>query len=149
MAPLKDQEQWMKSAKALEECLVLIAIRFTAYATVEGRNVLEASARGLTFAMADVFAGALLCEHAAWSEAKTRASGSDAIMASAAKVDRISAQRWCEQLDRRVDQLIQSLGNEDRYEQDKEMLFGLADARAHPAQQASPVSSQTYGEAKL
>ncbi|GJJ71021.1 hypothetical protein EMPS_03371 [Entomortierella parvispora] len=149
MAPLKNQEQWVKSAKALEECLVLIAIRFTAYATAEGRNVLEASARGLTFAMADVFAGALLCEHSAWSEAKARANSSDTVAASAARVDRISAQRWCEQLDRRVDHLIQSLGNEDRYEQDKEMLFGLADARARPAQQGSPLSSLTFGEAKL
>ncbi|KAG0045459.1 hypothetical protein BGZ83_009331 [Gryganskiella cystojenkinii] len=153
MAPLKNKPEWVKSAKSLEESLILIAIRFTAYATVEGRNVLEASARGLTFAMADVFSGALLCQHAAWSEDKARATPLDAIAVAAAKVDKISAQRWCEPLDRRVDQLIQSLGDENRYEEDKAMLFGLADARTARAAANGPstvlVAGQAYGEAKL
>ncbi|KAF9191815.1 hypothetical protein BGZ51_006699 [Haplosporangium sp. Z 767] len=149
MAPLRSKPEWIKSAKSLEESLILIAIRFTSYSTPEGRNVLEASARGLAFAMADVIAGALMCQHAAWSEAKARANPSNTIAAAEANVDRISAQRWCEELYRRVDHQIQSLGQEERYEQDKQMLFALADARAASKTKNPISSSSTFGEAKL
>ncbi|KAG0213516.1 hypothetical protein BGX28_004152 [Mortierella sp. GBA30] len=113
MAPLSSKTQWIKSCKSLEESLVLIAIHFTSYSTTEGRQILEASARGLSFAMADVIAGALLCQHAAWSETKAQASPSNNVAAVEANVDRISAQRWCEELYRRVDHQIQALGKED------------------------------------
>ncbi|KAF9323059.1 hypothetical protein BGZ91_003863 [Linnemannia elongata] len=146
MAPLKGQSEWAKSAKSLEECLVLIAIRFTAYSTYEGRNTLEASARGLSLAMADVIAGALLCQHAAWSLAKAKANSSNALAAAEAKVDQISAKRWCEDLYRRVDHQIQNLGREERYEEDKLMLFKLAEARGNAASKAS---FESFGEAKL
>ncbi|KAF9108441.1 hypothetical protein BGX29_000078 [Mortierella sp. GBA35] len=129
LAPLKDQAQWVKSAKSIEECLGLISHHFTTYATLETRNLLEASARGLTFAMADVIAGALLCQHAAWSEAKAKSNPSNTIAASEATVDRISAQRWSEGLDKKLTFQIENLGSETRYEEDKLMLFGLADAR--------------------
>lgn len=97
---------------------------------METRRFLEASARGLTFAMADVISGALLCEHAAWSEAKSKGGPSDTITAAEARIDRVIAQRWCEDLDRKIANQIEALGNEARYEDDKLMLFGLADARA-------------------
>ncbi|KAF9585932.1 hypothetical protein BGW38_010911 [Lunasporangiospora selenospora] len=147
MAPLKKQSQWEKSAKSLEQCLVLLAIHFTAYATLDGRKTLEASARGLTLAMADVFAGALLCQHAAWSNAK--ANPSDSVSVNAANVDQVTAQRWCEGLDRRVDYQIQSLGSDERYEQDKMMLFGLADARDAAAAKAGISNGYSYGESRL
>ncbi|KAI8348948.1 hypothetical protein B0O80DRAFT_461521 [Mortierella sp. GBAus27b] len=102
MAPLRSRPD-------LEECLVLIAIRFTSYATPDGRKILESSARGLSLAMADVFAGALLCQHAAWSESKAKANPSDQVAAVAARVDQISGQRWCEELYRRVEHQIQTL----------------------------------------
>ncbi|KAG0255655.1 hypothetical protein BG011_004986 [Mortierella polycephala] len=152
MAPLRSKPEWVKSAKSLEESLILIAIRFTSYSTPEGRNVLEASARGLAFAMADVIAGSLMCQHAAWSEAKAKANPSNTLAAAEANVDRISAQRWCEELYRRVDHQIQSLGQEERYEQDKQMLFALADARAAAtaSKAKNPISSSSaFGEAKL
>lgn len=150
MAPLRSRPEWIKSAKSLEECLTLIAIRFTSYATVDGRKTLEASARGLSFAMADVFAGALLCQHAAWSEAKAKAQPSNKLAAAEAQVDRISGQRWCEELYRRVDHQIQALGQDERYEQDHQMLFGLADARrAGGGVTAGKSSGHAYGEAKL
>ncbi|KAF8935521.1 hypothetical protein BGZ47_009906 [Haplosporangium gracile] len=148
MAPLKGQSEWAKSAKSLEECLVLIAIRFTAYSTSEGRKTLEASARGLSLTMADVIAGALLCQHAAWSQMKANASPSNAVTAAEAKVDQISAQRWCEELYRRVDHQIQNLGREERYEEDKLMLFKLAEARGSAAAGARS-SVEGFGEAKL
>ncbi|KAF9322026.1 hypothetical protein BG003_008217 [Podila horticola] len=147
LQPLKGQLQWDQSVKSLERSLVLIATRFTAYATKSGLAVLEASARGLTFAMADVIAGALLCQHAAWSAAKAKASPTDAIAVAAANVDRISAQRWCENLDQRVDYQIQSLGEDERLEQDRQMLFGLADARS--ASSKSTTASFRFGEAKM
>ncbi|KAF9096899.1 hypothetical protein BGX29_000356 [Mortierella sp. GBA35] len=147
MAPLKSQAEWAKSAKSLEECLVLIAIRFTAYSTAEGRNTLEASARGLSLAMADVIAGALLCQHAAWSLAKANKATptNKSLVVAEAKVDRISAQRWCEDLYRRVDHQIQNLGREERYEEDKLMLFELSEARGRSATK----SASSFGEAKL
>ncbi|KAF9930877.1 hypothetical protein FBU30_011166 [Linnemannia zychae] len=145
LAPLKNQSEWVKSAKSLEESLVLIAIRFTAYSTPEGRKTLESSARGLSLAMADVIAGALLCQHAAWSLAKAKINPADQIAVASAKVDQISAQRWCEELYRRVDHQIQGLGREERFEEDKLMLFKLADARGS----ATTKSTETYGEAKL
>ncbi|KAG0308683.1 hypothetical protein BGZ99_001084 [Dissophora globulifera] len=144
--PLKSQPQWAKSVKSLEECLVLIAIRFTAYSTPDGRKTLEASARGLSFAMADVIAGALLCEHSVWSEAKANANPSNKVASSEASVDKLFAQRWCENLYRRVDHQIHSLGQEERYEQDQQMLFALADARNAAA---GNVSGHAFGEAKL
>ncbi|KAF9344970.1 hypothetical protein BGX34_005169 [Mortierella sp. NVP85] len=151
LAPLKTRSEWSKSVKSLEECLVLIAIRFTSYATLEGRKILEASARGLSFAMADVFAGALLCQHAVWSEAKAKAHSSNSIAATEAQVDRISAQRWCEELYKRVEHQIQTLGQDERYDQDHQMLFGLADARRAntTAPAAGRVAGHAYGEAKL
>lgn len=145
MAPLKGESEWIKSAKSLEECLVLIAIRFTAYSTSEGRKTLEASARGLSLAMADVIAGALLCQHAAWSQVKAKANSPNALAAAEAKVDQISAQRWCEELYRRVDHQIQNLGREERFEEDKLMLFKLAEARG----EAAASSVDRFGEAKL
>ncbi|KAI1308403.1 hypothetical protein EDD11_004293 [Mortierella claussenii] len=148
MVPLKSHPQWAKSFASLEECLVLIAIRFTSYGTLAGRKTLEASARGLSLAMADVMAGALLCQHAAWSEAKAKKANSSALAAAEANVDRIAAQRWCEELYKRVDVQIQALGLDERYEQDKQMLFALADHRNAAAAAASP-SSQGFGEAKL
>jgi hypothetical protein len=126
---LKDQSQWSKSVKSLEDCLGLISHHFTTYATLETRNLLEASARGLTFAMADVISGALLCQHAAWSAVKAQANSSNSIVASEAIVDRISAQRWCEDLEKKLSFQIEGLGSETRYNEDKLMLFGLADAR--------------------
>ncbi|KAF9961586.1 hypothetical protein BGZ65_010479 [Modicella reniformis] len=153
MAPLRSQPQWVKSGKSLEECLILIAIRFTTYATLDGRKTLEASARGLSFAMADVIAGALLCQHAAWSEAKAKAHPSNSVAAAEAQVDRISAQRWCEELYRRVDHQIQTLGHDERYEQDQQMLFGLADARRRAMTVGSggtdSLPGRSCGEAKL
>ncbi|KAF9939050.1 hypothetical protein BGZ67_010018 [Mortierella alpina] len=149
MAPLKSKTQWIQSSKSLEECLVLIAIRFTSYATAEGRKTLEASARGLSFAMADVIAGALLCQHAAWSEAKALANPTDSIASAAASVDKISAQRWCEELYRRVEHQMQSLGENDRYEQDQQMLFALADARAASSRQSTNTDAHSVGAAKL
>jgi len=107
----------------------MIATHFTTYATLETRNLLEASARGLTFAMADVLAGVLLCQHAAWSEAKAKANVSSAVVASEAKVDLLSAQRWCENLNHKLAVQIQSLGHDSKYDEDKLMLFGLADSR--------------------
>ncbi|KAF9360271.1 hypothetical protein BGX26_009954 [Mortierella sp. AD094] len=149
MAPLKDKPQWAASSKSLEECLILIAIRFTSFATPEGRKTLEASARGLSMSIADVIAGALLCQHAAWSEAKAKANPSNSIAATEATVDRISAQRWCEELYRRVDHQIQALGKDERYEQDKMMLFALADARNAATTKTGSNSEQGYGEVKL
>ncbi|KAF9403950.1 hypothetical protein BGZ94_004434 [Podila epigama] len=145
---VKGKPQWEKSVRSLETCLILIATRFTAYATKSGHAMLEASARGLTFAMADVIAGALLCEHATWSEGKANVS---ALHATAANVDRVSAQRWCEGLDHRVDYQLQSLGNEERLEQDRQMLFGLSDARAAStfSKGSSTVASFKFGEAKM
>ncbi|KAI8348983.1 acyl-CoA-dehydrogenase protein [Mortierella sp. GBAus27b] len=105
-APLRSRPEWTKSSKSLEECLVLIAIRFTSYATPDGCKILESSARGLSLVMADVFAGALLCQHAAWSESKAKANPSDQVAAAAARVDQISGQRWCEELYRRVEHQI-------------------------------------------
>ncbi|KAF9898112.1 hypothetical protein BX616_004476 [Lobosporangium transversale] len=145
---LKNLPTWIKSVKSLEECLVLIAIRFTSYATLEGRKTLEASARGLSLAMADVLAGALMCEHAIWSEAKAKANPSDTVAAAEAKVDRISAQRWCEELYQRVDSQIQSLGQEERYEENKQMLFTLADARNAVSPSAKD-RGEMFGESKL
>ncbi|KAF9392704.1 hypothetical protein CPB97_010938 [Podila verticillata] len=147
LQPLKGQSQWDQSIKSLERSLVLIATRFTAYATKSGVAILEASARGLTFAMADVIAGALLCQHAAWSAVNAKVSPSDAIAVAAASVDRISAQRWCENLDQRVDYQIQSLGKDERLEQDQQMLFGLADARSASSKPTS--ASFKFGEAKM
>ncbi|KAG0056544.1 hypothetical protein BGZ83_004567 [Gryganskiella cystojenkinii] len=143
MAPLKGQAQFAQSAKAIEDSLAMIASHFTTYATLETRNFLEASARGLTFAMADVIAGALLCQHATWSEAKAKTKSSDKIVASEAKVDLISAQRWCENLHSKITVQIQSLGNETRYDEDKLMLFGLADARTtHKPPTLSTIASK-------
>ena len=149
MAPLKSKTQWIQSSKSLEECLILIAIRFTSYATTDGRKTLEASARGLSFAMADVIAGALLCQHAAWSEAKALANPTDSLASAAANVDRISAQRWCEELYRRVEHQILSLGENDRYEQDQQMLFALADARAASSKRSTHSDANSVGAAKL
>ena len=118
MAPLRSRSEWTKSTRSLEECLVLIAIRLTSYATPDERKILESSARGLSLAMADVFAGALLCQHAPWSEAKAKANPSDQAAAAATRVDQISGQRWCEELYRRVEHQIQALGQDERYEQD-------------------------------
>ncbi|KAI8348946.1 acyl-CoA dehydrogenase/oxidase [Mortierella sp. GBAus27b] len=146
MAPLRLRPEWTKSCKSLEECLVLIAIRFTSYATPDGRKILESSARGLSLAMADVFAGALLCQHAAWSESKAKANPSDQVAAAAARVDQISGQRWCEELYRRVEYQIQTLGQDERYEQDHQMLFGLVDARRAGLGQTT---GHAFGEAKL
>jgi hypothetical protein len=146
MAPLRSRPEWTKSAKILEECLVLIAIRFTSYATPDGRKILESWARGLSLAMADVFAGALLCQHAGWSEAKAKSNLSDQVAAAAARVDQISGQRWCEELYRRVEHQIQTLGQDERYEQDHQMLFGLADARRAGLGQTT---GHGFGEAKL
>ncbi|KAF9967044.1 hypothetical protein BGZ70_000333 [Mortierella alpina] len=129
MAPLRDQPRWSKAAKGVEESLHLISKHFTTYATLETRNLLEASARGLAFAMADVLAGALLCEHSAWSGAKTTVSR-DAVAAVEAEVDFVAAQRWCDGLERKIALQIDALGSEKRYEEDKLMLFGLADARS-------------------
>ncbi|KAI1307689.1 hypothetical protein EDD11_004391 [Mortierella claussenii] len=149
IAPLKDQQQWTKSAQSLEESLQLISTHFSNYATLETRNLLEASARGLTFAMADVISGALLCQHAAWSESKVKnhnqasSSSSNGLAGSEATVDRISAQRWCEGLDRKIAYQIEALGNDTRYEEDKLMLFGLADARtSHRAAVSSTIASK-------
>ncbi|KAI8602406.1 hypothetical protein EDD21DRAFT_303781 [Dissophora ornata] len=144
------EQSAMSCQKSSVDCLILIAIRFTSYATLDGRNTLEASARGLSFAMADVMAGALMCEHAVWSEAKAKANPSNSVAAAEAKVDRISAQRWCEELYRRVDHQIQTLGQEERYEQDQQMLFALADARKAAASgNADSASGHAFGEAKL
>ncbi|KAG0351910.1 hypothetical protein BG005_008603 [Podila minutissima] len=141
IAPLKAPE-WAQSAKSLEECLVQISSHFNKYATLETRTLLEASARGLTFAMADTIAGALMCQHAAWSAAKARTNASNNIAATEADVDRISARRWCEGLDRKIAFQITALGSENKYEEDKQMLFGLADARTlHTAPASSSVSS--------
>jgi hypothetical protein len=107
----------------------MISKHFNTYATIETRKLLEASARGLTFAMADVISGALLCEHSAWSEAKAKARPSDAIAVAEATVDRVVAQRWCEGMERKIAYQIEALGNEARYEEDRLMLFGLTDAR--------------------
>ncbi|KAG0243321.1 hypothetical protein BGX31_010914 [Mortierella sp. GBA43] len=130
MSPLKGQSHWSKSIKSIEESLEMISKHFSTYATIETRRLLEASARGLTFAMGDVISGALLCEHAAWSENKAKASPSDTVASAEAKVDRVIAQRWCENLDRKIAYQIEALGDEARYDDDKLMLFGLADARA-------------------
>ncbi|KAF9295717.1 hypothetical protein BGZ74_010682 [Mortierella antarctica] len=141
IAPLKAPE-WAQSAKSLEECLVQISSHFNKYATLETRTLLEASARGLTFAMADTIAGALMCQHAAWSAAKARTNASNNIAATEADVDRISARRWCEGLDRKIAFQFTALGSENKYEEDKQMLFGLADARTlHTAPASSSVSS--------
>ncbi|KAG0337638.1 hypothetical protein BG000_005181 [Podila horticola] len=137
IAPLKAPE-WAQSAKSLEECLVQISSHFNKYATLETRALLEASARGLTFAMADTIAGALMCQHAAWSATKAKANASNSIAATEANIDRISAQRWCEGLDRKIAFQISALGNKNKYEEDKQMLFGLADART---MHTAPVSS--------
>ncbi|KAI9231373.1 MAG: hypothetical protein BYD32DRAFT_430992 [Podila humilis] len=140
LAPLKAPE-WAQSVKSLEECLVLISSHFNKYATLETRALLEASARGLTFAMADTIAGALMCQHAAWSAAKAKVNASNNTIAIEANVDLISAQRWCEGLDRKIAFQISALGNENKYEEDKQMLFGLADARTlHTAPASSSVS---------
>ncbi|KAF8935189.1 hypothetical protein BGZ58_005182 [Dissophora ornata] len=128
IAPLKDQLQYTKSTQNIEKSLQMISSHFTKYATLETRNLLEASARGLTFAMADVIAGALLCQHGAWSATKAKLSSSSTAAAEA-EVDCIAAQRWCEGLDRKLAYQIESLGKDTRYEEDKLMLFGLADAR--------------------
>ncbi|KAG0026329.1 hypothetical protein BGZ82_009529 [Podila clonocystis] len=141
IAPLKAPE-WAQSVKSLEECLVQISRHFNRYATLETRALLEASARGLTFAMADTIAGALMCQHAAWSAAKAKANTSNSVAATEANVDRISAQRWCESLDRKIAFQISALGNENKYEEDKQMLFGLADARTlHTAPASSSVNT--------
>ncbi|KAF9428764.1 hypothetical protein BGZ94_001131 [Podila epigama] len=142
MAPLKNQPQWSSSAKSLNTCLDLISGHFGKYATIETRALLEASARGLTFAMADTLAGALLCQHAAWSAVKAqRVNDANSIVAIEANIDQISAQRWCEGLDRKVAFQIEALGNEQKYEEDKMMLFGLADARTlHTAPASSFIS---------
>jgi hypothetical protein len=147
MAPLKGLSEWTKSSKSLEECLVLIAIRFTSYSTPEGRKTLEASARGLSLAMADVIAGALLCQHAVWSASKAKSNITSELAQAEAKVDRISAQRWCEELYRRVDHQIQTLGQDERFEEDKLMLFKLAEARGAGAYNSKVASG--FGEAKL
>jgi hypothetical protein len=121
----------------------MISAHFTNYATLETRNFLEASARTLTFAMADVLAGALLCEHSAWSEVKAKANPSNKIAAAEANVDRVAAQRWCEGLDHKLAYQIEALGKEARYEEDKLMLFGLADARtSHKPPAASTIISK-------
>ncbi|KAG0262481.1 hypothetical protein DFQ27_002310 [Actinomortierella ambigua] len=145
-SPFRFHPELATSCKNLEECLVLVATRFTAYATPDGRATLEASARGLSMAMADIFAGALLCEHSFWSEKKAQANPGLAVVEQAAKTDRVIAQRWCENLQRKVDHQIHSLGEGSRYEEDKAMLFGLADLRrqAHPF-----VASPVVREAKL
>ncbi|KAF9174942.1 hypothetical protein BGX21_000031 [Mortierella sp. AD011] len=129
IAPLKNRAQWIKSAQSIEKSLDIISKHFTTYATLETRKLLEASARGLTFAMADVISGALLCQHSAWSQAKAEANPANSIAASEATVDLITAQRWCEDLDRKIAYQIDGLVKETRYEEDKLMLFGLADAR--------------------
>ncbi|KAF9431357.1 hypothetical protein BGZ76_000417 [Entomortierella beljakovae] len=149
MAPLKHKAEWARSFKSIEESLILIAIRFTSYATVEGRETLEASARSLSMSIADVLAGALMCQHAAWSDDKAKANPSNNIAASEARVDRVSAQRWCEKLYLRVDHQIQSLGDDNRIEQDKEMLFNLIDARNGSNSKSGDVSGQRIGEVKL
>ncbi|KAG0230301.1 hypothetical protein BGW42_001043 [Actinomortierella wolfii] len=146
-APFRFHPELAASCKSLEECLVLIATRFTAYATADGRATLEASARGLSMAMADVFAGALLCEHSFWSENKAKANPGNNALVQAAKADRIMAQRWCENLQTKVDHQIHTLGNESRYEEDKALLFGLADIRR---QSLSAVNGASVArEAKL
>ncbi|KAF9993610.1 hypothetical protein BGZ65_010831 [Modicella reniformis] len=127
IAPLKDQPHCIKSAQSIGESLDLISNHFTTYVTLETRKLLEASARGLTFAMADVISGALLCEHSAWSDGKAKARPGDTIVATEARIDRIVAQRWCEDLDRKIAYQINALGNEDKYEEDK-LMFGLNDA---------------------
>ncbi|KAF9437658.1 hypothetical protein BGZ76_011772 [Entomortierella beljakovae] len=143
IAPLKDQPQWANSTKSIDRSLQLISDRFVNYATLETRNILEASARGLTFAMADTFAGALLCQHSAWSQAKAKANPGNSVIASEAKVDLFASQRWCENLDFKIAYQIESLGKETRYEEDKLMLFGLTDQRAsQTATPNSPVSSK-------
>ncbi|KAK5815058.1 hypothetical protein F5H01DRAFT_344855 [Linnemannia elongata] len=143
LAPLKDQPQWTKAARSLEDCLALISHHFTTYATLETRNLLEASARGLTFAMADVISGALLCQHAAWSAVKAHANPSNSIVASEASVDRISAQRWCEGLEKKLSFQIEGLGSATRYDEDKLMLFGLADVRtSHTVTVQAPIASK-------
>ncbi|KAK3808386.1 MAG: hypothetical protein J3Q66DRAFT_74986 [Benniella sp.] len=129
IAQLEAQPHWTKSVKSIHESLEMISKHFNTYATIETRKLLEASARGLTFAMADVISGALLCEHSAWSEAKAKARPSDAIAVAEATVDRVVAQRWCEGMERKIAYQIEALGNEARYEEDKLMLFGLTDAR--------------------
>ncbi|KAF9958964.1 hypothetical protein BGZ72_010565 [Mortierella alpina] len=142
MAPLRDQPRWSKAAKGVEESLQLISKHFTTYATLETRNMLEASARGLAFAMADVLAGALLCEHSAWSGANIRLSRND-VAAAEAEVDFVAAQRWCAGLEQKIALQINALGNEKRYEEDKLMLFGLADARStHKAPTISVTASK-------
>lgn len=104
---------------------------------------MEASARGLTFAMADVISGALLCQHAAWSAAKAQANPSNSIVASEASVDRISAQRWCEGLEKKLSFQIEGLGSETRYDEDKLILFGLVDARtSHTITVQAPIASK-------
>ncbi|KAF9344859.1 hypothetical protein BGX26_003819 [Mortierella sp. AD094] len=139
IAPLKDQAQWIKASQSIEKSLEMISNHFTNYATLETRKLLEASARGLTFAMADVISGALLCQHSAWSQAKAEANSANSIAVSEAKVDLITAQRWCEDLDRKIAYQIDALGKETRYEEDKLMLFGLADARTSHRPAASSV----------
>ncbi|GJJ77891.1 hypothetical protein EMPS_10250 [Entomortierella parvispora] len=129
LEPLKGRPHFVKSAESIEESLTLIATHFTTYATIETRHLLEASARGLTFAMADVLAGALLCQHAAWSEAKAKSDVSNNVVANEAKVDLLSAQRWCENLNNKIAVQIQSLCHDSKYDEDKLMLFGLADSR--------------------
>ncbi|KAG0377340.1 hypothetical protein BGX24_006288 [Mortierella sp. AD032] len=129
LASLEGQPEWVKSVKSIEESLSLISRHFVTYATLETRNLLEASARGLTFAMADVISGALLCQHAAWSAAKAKANPANSIITSEAIIDRISAQRWCEGLEKKLSFQIEALGNGTRYDEDRLMLFGLADAR--------------------
>ncbi|KAG0210825.1 hypothetical protein BGX28_008961 [Mortierella sp. GBA30] len=129
MTSLRDQARWTKSAKSIEESVRLIARHFARYATLETRSLLEASARGLAFAMADVIAGALLCQHSSWSEAKAKKSLSD-LAAAEARVDYVAAQRWCEMLERKIVYQIEALGKETRFDEDKLMLFGLADARS-------------------
>ncbi|KAF9923721.1 hypothetical protein FBU30_006224 [Linnemannia zychae] len=129
IAPLKDQNEFARSVNSIEESLTLISQHFNKYATLETRKFLEASARGLTFAMADVISGALLCQHAAWSNAKAKADPSNNILTSEATIDRISAQRWCESLEKKLAHQIEALGSENSYGEDKLMLFGLADIR--------------------
>ncbi|ORZ16779.1 hypothetical protein BCR41DRAFT_336226 [Lobosporangium transversale] len=119
-----------KKKKKLTKSLQLISNHFTTYATLETRNLLEASARGLTFAMADVISGALLCQHALWSEDRARADRLNKLASKEADIDRITAQRWCEGLDQKLKYQIVVLCHETRYEDDKMMLFGLSDARA-------------------
>ncbi|KAF9574840.1 hypothetical protein EC968_005318 [Mortierella alpina] len=140
MAPLREQTRWSKAVKGVEESLHLISKHFTTYATLETRNFLEASARGLAFAMADVLAGALLCEHSAWSGASAGESRND-IAAAEAEVDFVAAQRWCDGLEKKIALQINVLGQENRYKEDKLMLFGLTDVRSlHKAPAPSAIA---------